>query len=358
MISKGAILFIMRNKIIVRNLLIIIAIFTLFLLLGFCTSGPAIGGTAITEDGREVYEYLTPYDYYFQDLDKEIWNNIWFYTDKYYLADVVSAITDIIEDEEKITVKFQFFTGVPLGNSVTLDKKAVSIRQNDDLFMATGGEGLIDFEGMTYTPYKGFPPLRVEKDKFKEILDKLNSEDQKYLTTYYETGLPEEVEWFRFESLFQNQLIKEDRKEDEELLNQSYTRNGNWYKLNNDVTKQNKDKLLDIISSVENRYCYIEGINFDYKNYYISKFDLPQGNRDILFYQWEGYSRSQIRTLQDIFYSIGYDMGLQFEIYFSKTGKKTGQEFDINYPFDLVYNCPYCFNFNDVWVNPPAEESE
>jgi hypothetical protein len=347
----------MKNKINIRNLVIIIAMFLFFVLLGFCTSGPAIGGTAITPDGKEVYEYLTPYDYYFQDLEKEIWNNIWIYTNRYYLSDYVATITDVIVYEEKITVKLNYMVGVPLGDSVTVDRKALTIRQKDDQFIATGGEGLIEFDGKTYTPYRGFPPLRVEKSEFQSIMDKLTPEEQKYLTTYYESDLPEEIEWFRFETLIQNQLKKDKRYEDEEFLLDNYSRNGNWYEIKNNVTEEDKEKLLDILSSIENRYCSLDDVYFDYRNYYISKYDLPSGNKEILFYKWEGYSRGQISTLQDIFYAADYMQGIEFEIYFSNTGRETGQEFDINYPFDLVFNCPYCFHFTDVWVNPPAEES-
>ncbi len=352
---------------------------------------------------------------------KEIWNDLYVYTSYAYNYDNVYGIHSIKENdaEGRIEVTFRVFSNDSLGTYVQVNKKAMYIEQeqleveeedeegeegegntegenntegegnagnevvNEDVppdedkplpkFACIGGEGLRDYDGRTYTAAKGFPFFRIEKETFQELLEKATPEEQETLLLMYETGLPRKVEWFRFQRQFEEELEADGKFEDLDFLRSMYYRDPDdraSYYLRKIRTEEERDRLLDILASCENTWSvlapslkewdqedYQKPNAFNYRDYYISKFDLISSP---VYDAWGyyGIDRDDNKKIQEILFKYELYDPKEFTLYFSKTSKEGDLEFNIEHPFDIRHHCVECFNYKNVWLREIPEEEE
>lgn len=406
-------------KKVLKNKIIFIAIFLIGMMsmLTFCSSEqmdwPIMTMNVGQEDeigGKTVYDFQWPYyDYLFAEKDidenKEIWNDLYVYTSYAYNYDNVYAIKSIKKNEAegRIEITIQVISNDSLGTYIQVDKKALFIEQeilnieeeggegeedvvSDDLvnedgqeeesaprFACIGGEGLIDFNGRAYTGAKGYPPFRIEKEKFLELLEKANPTEKNLLLHMYETGLPRKVEWFRFRRQFLEELESEKRFDDLEFLKSMYFQvkgEPTSFYLKKVRTEEERERLLDILASCENTWSvlapslkewsqedYQKPNSFNYRDYYISKFDLISNP----FYDSIGYygiSRDDNKKIQNFLFEHDMFKPKEFTLYFSNKSKEGDAIFNIDHPFDIRNNCVECFNYKDVWLKEKESEEE
>ncbi len=370
-----------------KNIIIIVLLFTA-IIFAYCTGGnqDVYYDDEYANDGV-VRNKRTPFDRYFDHVN--IWNNV-FYEERTAVPQYNSAIgivnveirkltqkeLDKLEKydlrlkpreqeyikDEVIVVEYENIVDFPLGQGWGQDKKTVSIRQNDAKFKCLGGDGLKDFHSETYTAYRGLTPVTIPKAKFDEILSQLTKEDKEFVISLYDTGLPGKIEAYRFMSLILPYIIDEDKKS---LLEDSYENdNEGYFKLKEDVSDKDKDKLLNIISDTGINYWPSQKYYYDYKNSYVLKYDFWGDNLMVGFNKIHTLKPSDHIRLKDLFYEIGYTPSLKWKEYFPTVGMKrnkktrevTEVDFDITKPFNLKEICSTgCMFFKDVWVNPPED---
>ena len=334
----------------------------MFILMNFsCSSG--IARSDVTQYNR----------YFSEDSAMSLSNNIWVENivdndESDYYQKLIIGITSVkigeVRDKERIILDMKLIATGIRGGLYSQDKDSIAIIQGDTLstgyaptFRCRGGVGdLRRFDANDFTHYSGLVPLCIDRNTFnRRILasDRLSKEDRWILTDVYEFGNPPaRITKTRFETEILEQLTGKDK----ELFLKAYVKTDeqdNWYTLNKSF---NEDNLLDLFSNVIINYEWRDHIEeksyYDYRKYYILKYDVVDYKNDK---ERIGLSEGYYNRLLDIFYKVDYIPSLDWTLYFDTftVNPETGEHihFDLSKPFSLVEDCDTgCYKFRNVMV--------
>lgn len=314
--------------------------------------------------------------YFPETSNSTISNNIWIgNTDKksdsaiqnHIIIGIKSITKGEIYDKERIIIRMKLISTSIRGGLFKQDKNTIALIQGKAIsskyaptFRCRNGDGdLTGFDKNDYTYYSGLIPLYVDKQTFETHIiasDKLSKNDKAILNDAYEFGSPPDIiTKHRFEREMMEQLSEEDKA----FLSKSYSKNdkqANHYKLNRDT---DKELLLNLFSEIIINYSFRDYIEeyqyYDYRNYYILKYDDVNYNNGNDDYD-KGLDEQYYLRLLDIFYMVGYVPSLDWSLYFDTftIRPETGEEiaFDLSEPFSLIEDCSAgCYEFADIMLN-------